>query len=91
VLTRVGVRPGSRCLDLGAGAGTIAAWLAQRVGPTGQVVALDTDPRHIPGWDLIDVRAQNVTAAEPGTGEYDLIHAPTAGDARRPTGSSQRR
>lgn len=75
VLVHAGVRPGWRCLYLGAGAGTIAAWLAQRVGPNGRVVAVDADPRHIRRGDLIDVRAQDVATTDLGAAEYDLVHA----------------
>lgn len=75
VLTRAGVQPGWRCLDLGAGAGTITSWLAGQVGPTGSVVAVDVDPRHIEAADRIEVRAQDITTAELGDDEFDLIHA----------------
>jgi len=34
-------------LELGAGAGSIAAWLANKVGPTGSVLATDLDPIHL--------------------------------------------
>ncbi|HEY6618009.1 MAG TPA: class I SAM-dependent methyltransferase [Steroidobacteraceae bacterium] len=37
------VRPGWRCLDVGAGRGSIAAWLSQRVGDAGRIVATDID------------------------------------------------
>src|SRR6516165_794924 len=37
------VQPGWRCLEVGAGRGSMAAWLADRVGPTGRVVATDVD------------------------------------------------
>lgn len=75
VLTREGVGAGWRCLDLGAGAGTISSWLATQVGPSGRVVAVDQDPRHITGHDLIEVRATEVTGTDLGAGEYDLVHA----------------
>jgi SAM-dependent methyltransferase len=75
VLTRAGVRPGWRCLDLGAGAGTITGWLAEQVGPTGSVVAVDADPRHIPAADRVEVRTQDIATAAFGDGEFDLIHA----------------
>lgn len=75
VLAEVGVGQGWRCLDLGAGAGTITGWLAGRVGPTGQVVALDTDPRHLAGHDLVEVRTADVTDTDLGESAYDLVHA----------------
>ena len=37
------VRPGWRCLEVGAGRGSIAVWLAAQVGPSGQPLdALET-------------------------------------------------
>jgi trans-aconitate methyltransferase len=75
VLARSGVRPGWRCLDLGAGGGSITHWLAERVGPGGGVVAMDADPRHIPAHDRIELRTADISTAELGEAEYDLIHA----------------
>ena len=40
-LDAIGVGPGWRCLEVGAGAGSIARWLRTRVGPTGSVLATD--------------------------------------------------
>ena len=31
-LTRLGVAPGARCLEVGAGSGSIARWMADQVG-----------------------------------------------------------
>ena len=44
-LERLGVDAGWRCLDVGAGAGSIARWLAERVLPAGEVLATDLDTR----------------------------------------------
>jgi ubiquinone/menaquinone biosynthesis C-methylase UbiE len=44
VLTQCGVAAGWHCLDVGAGAGHLARWMASEVGPEGRVVATDTDP-----------------------------------------------
>lgn len=43
VLAGLGPRPGERALDLYAGVGVFAAALADRVGPTGQVIAVESD------------------------------------------------
>ncbi len=44
-LRAVGVRAGWHCLEVGAGAGSIAYWLAEQAGPDGRVVATDLQPR----------------------------------------------
>ena len=41
------VQPGWRCLEVGAGRGSMAVWLAGQVGATGQVVATDVDTRYL--------------------------------------------
>jgi tRNA A58 N-methylase Trm61 len=43
--TALGVGPGWRCLEAGAGGGSFARWLAARVGESGSVVAADIDTR----------------------------------------------
>jgi hypothetical protein len=48
-LTGVGVTNGWACWELGADGGSIATWLAERVGPAGSVLATDIDVRFIPG------------------------------------------
>jgi predicted O-methyltransferase YrrM len=42
-LTRLGVGPGTRCLEIGAGRGSVAFWLARQVAPGGRVVATDLE------------------------------------------------
>jgi SAM-dependent methyltransferase len=53
-LESVGVHQGVRALEVGCGNGSISAWLAERVGPSGKVVAVDLD------LSLVDVRAPNL-------------------------------
>jgi ubiquinone/menaquinone biosynthesis C-methylase UbiE len=43
LLDRTSLGPGSRCLDVGCGPGETMRLMAQRVGPSGRVVGLDTD------------------------------------------------
>jgi trans-aconitate methyltransferase len=45
LLAASGIGPGMRVLDLGTGLGHVAAAVADLVGPDGQVVGLDLDPR----------------------------------------------
>lgn len=70
---------GAACLELGAGDGSVALWLADRVGPTGRVVASDVKPMTDPGHPRLGVVAFDLASGEPlaeafGTG-YHLIHA----------------
>jgi tRNA A58 N-methylase Trm61 len=43
LLARLGVGAGWRCLEVGAGGGSIARWLANAVGPDGKVIATDVE------------------------------------------------
>jgi SAM-dependent methyltransferase len=77
-LDAIGIKPGQRCLDLGSGAGTIARGLAERTGPTGQVVAVDLATDHLTGLaDLpgVEVHRHDINDGVPVPGPYDLIHA----------------
>src|SRR5213080_3010007 len=42
-----GIGPGQRVLDLGSGVGDVAMLAARLVGPSGQVVAIERDPRSL--------------------------------------------
>jgi SAM-dependent methyltransferase len=44
-LKRLGLAPGWRCVDVGAGAGDVSVALAELVGREGRVYAVDSDPR----------------------------------------------
>jgi SAM-dependent methyltransferase len=74
------VQPGWRCLELGAGRGSMAGWLAEQVGPDGHVVAIDIDTRYLQRLDLpnLEVVEHNVLD-DPlevlGPGSFDLICA----------------
>ena len=76
-LTALGVADGWRCLELGAGRGSITRWLCDRVGATGSVTAVDLEPRFVeadPRPNLEIHRRDIVAQGIPGDG-YDLIHA----------------
>src|SRR5437899_2000281 len=77
-LTFLGVGPGWRCLEVGAGAGSIAVWLARRVAPSGQVTASDIDTRFLdrlepqPG---LEVLRHDITGVGLPPATFDLVHA----------------
>lgn len=73
-LNGVGVTPGARCLDVGAGRGSIAGWLAARVGPAGSVVAVDVNTDHLVAEPGVTVLRHDINDGVPG-GPFDLIHA----------------
>lgn len=76
-LERIGVGPGWRCLEVGAGAGSIAAWLCHRVGPAGHVVALDLDARFLRELALPNllILEQDVVTSEIEPAAFDIVHA----------------
>lgn len=67
------IYPSARCLEVAAGAGTIAVWLASQLGPGGEVVATDTDPSQIPHHPRLTARRHDIVT-EPIGGTFDLIH-----------------
>jgi SAM-dependent methyltransferase len=75
-LDAVGVQPGWHCLDIGAGGGSVARALCARVGPSGQVVAVDLDTRFLEELDEdnLDVHRRDVVSEGVPGGGYDLIH-----------------
>ena len=73
---RLGIGPGSRCWEVGAGGGGIPRALAAAVGPSGHVLATDIDPSWLKAGEGYEVRRHDVAAdppPEPGT--FDLVHA----------------
>jgi SAM-dependent methyltransferase len=70
------VGEGWRCLDVGAGSGSIARWLAAKVGPRGRVVATDIDTRFLVEHALpnLEVRRHNILEDDLEPAQYDLVH-----------------
>jgi SAM-dependent methyltransferase len=77
LLDRLGVGPGWRCLEAGAGGGSIAVWLAERVDPDGHVLAVDLDTTHLEplARGVLEVRRHDLTSDDLPAGSFDLIHA----------------
>lgn len=75
-LSRLGMTLGDRCLEVGAGSGSIARWMADQVGSTGRVLAVDLDPRWCrrEGRAQLEVRVLDVVAEPIPLGPWDVIH-----------------
>src|SRR5436190_10029154 len=73
----VGIHDGWRCLEVGAGGGTIASWMAQRVAPSGEVVAIDLDTRFVErlSHPNLEVRRHDIAAGPVDDRTFDLVHA----------------
>jgi ubiquinone/menaquinone biosynthesis C-methylase UbiE len=72
-----GVGPGWNCLEVGGGGGSIAAWLAARVGPTGHVLVTDLNPRFLDGsrFSNLEICRHNIVTDKLPDAAFDLIHA----------------
>ena len=74
-LSASGVSEGWRCLDVGAGAGSIARWLGDRVGASGSVLATDIDLRyltHLPA--NVEARHHDILVDDLDAEAFDLVH-----------------
>ena len=75
-LAASGVGPGWSCWEIGAGGGSIARWLAERVAPGGSVLATDLELRWMPAEPAaVRVERHDVTSDPIPKNAYDLIHA----------------
>ncbi len=79
-LETIGISPGWHCFEVGGGSGVVAAWMAERVGPSGQVLVTDIDPRfmersarHRPA--NMEVRRHDIGTDTLPERAFDLIHA----------------
>ena len=75
-LDEIGVGEGWHCLEVGAGGGSVARAMAERVGTTGHVVAADMDPRflqdtHAPNLEVLQ---HDITRGPVGPAHFDLAH-----------------
>jgi len=71
-----GVTPGARCLEAGAGAGSVLRWLAETAGPSGEVTAVDMDTRflHDPPPNA-RVLAGDLRALALPPASFDIVHS----------------
>jgi SAM-dependent methyltransferase len=71
-----GVGDGWRCLEVGAGTGSVARWLCGQVCPGGEVVATDIDTRFLETHSEANLRVlrHDITADNLPSAAFDLVH-----------------
>jgi SAM-dependent methyltransferase len=77
-LRALGVGPGWHCLELGAGAGSVAQWMSDEVGPTGSVTAVDRDAgqlRRLAERTNVTVLEDDLTTMAFPESAFDVIHS----------------
>lgn len=76
-LQAVGVASGWRCLEVAAGGGSIAQWLAGQVGTSGRVLATDLDTRFLESLadPVLEVRKHDIARDPLPDPAFDLVHA----------------
>lgn len=76
-IAALGSADGWHCLEAGAGAGSVARWLATHVGPKGHVFAVDLDTRFLSDLQQtnIDVHQMDVVSEDLPGAAFDLVHA----------------
>jgi SAM-dependent methyltransferase len=74
-----GIGRGARCLEIGAGSGSMARWLAKECGDPGLVTATDLDPRLLTPLadEGIQVLQHDVVRDDFSPGAFDVIHTRT--------------
>src|SRR5262245_5065670 len=72
----LGVGRGWRCLEVGGGGGSIAAWLCERVGSDGYVLATDLETTLLETlrYPNLDVHRHDIVADPLPPGQFDLVH-----------------
>jgi 2-polyprenyl-3-methyl-5-hydroxy-6-metoxy-1,4-benzoquinol methylase len=75
-LESLGVGPGWSCLEIGAGGGSVTAWLCERVGASGHVTATDLETGFVGSLDYpnLEVVRHDVAKDELPSGQFDLVH-----------------
>lgn len=75
-LDALGVAEGWNCLEVGAGKGSVAIWLAKRVGFRGKVLAIDIDTKFLRdlGIHNLDVCQSDIVKNDLEENQYDVVH-----------------
>jgi SAM-dependent methyltransferase len=74
ILDELGIGPGWKCLEIGAGGGSLVEWMA---GRGAHVTAVDIDTRFVEhlASDSIAVRRSDIRGDELPEAEFDLVHS----------------
>jgi SAM-dependent methyltransferase len=75
-LERLAIGAGARCLEIGGGRGSIARWLASRVGPSGHVTVTDLELGYLGAIDApnVEVLRHDVRSDTFPERSFDLVH-----------------
>jgi len=75
-IERLRVVDNARCLEIGAGRGSVAAWLAQRFQPDGHVMATDLQTDLVSSLNSpnLTVQRHDVRVDDFPEGSFDLVH-----------------
>ncbi|ANP54397.1 SAM-dependent methyltransferase [Streptomyces griseochromogenes] len=73
----LGIGPGMRCWEVGAGGTSVVSWLAEKVGSDGRIVATDLDTSLLTAAvrPPVEARVHDVGTEEPPGEGFDLVHA----------------
>jgi len=76
-LVELGLCEGWNCLEIGAGSGSLAEWIAYQVAPGGRVVATDLDTKSLEELKVsnMEVRRHNIDTEPLPANAYDLVVA----------------
>ena len=77
-LDGLGLAPGWRCWEVGAGGTSVVDYLSERVGPTGHVLATDINlswAAGTAGASNVELLEHDVATGPPPDGPFDLVHA----------------
>ena len=73
-LTELDIAQGWQCLEVGGGSGSIAQWLGDQVGPSGDVLVTDIKPSRLKPGGNIRVQRHDVVHDPLPAAKFDLIH-----------------
>ena len=76
-LQQIGIKPGWRCIEIGAGLGTVSRWIAEQLGDDGEVLCTDLQTDFISDIDHPLIRTEKLDIAQPlpGSDQFDLAVA----------------